>query len=313
MYRTWSKKTKKLVTRQQRMGEQSRVSSWPDRKVLNTKIFIVHLNCYAWHSYEDKHTRPIRVMIRNLHHSCSPGRIVSDLQARGCKVIDAANKLKWGSKEPLDMFILTFSADENTNKIYEIASILGSKVEIQPLRKSKLIPQCKQCQTYGHTQRYCNKDPRCVKCAGKHHTKECKRPKEAQPKCVHCGEAHPANYRGCSVAIELQKIKTQNMKAKRTSLPQRQSATNPRQASNTTEVRIQSSIPQKGNREMTYAQAVANLNEQHNVQENEDVKQTLQLILDKLNKQEALFTTFDERIKKPEYSAQGATPKIRQK
>jgi exonuclease III len=39
------------------------------------------------------------------------------------------------------------------------------------------------------------------------------------------------------------------MKAKRTSLPQRQSATNPRQANNTTEVRIQSIIPQKGNRE----------------------------------------------------------------
>jgi hypothetical protein len=85
------------------------------------------------------------------------------------------------------------------------------------------------------------------------------------------------------------------------------------QYDNTTEVRIQSSIPQTGNKEKRYAQAVANLNEQHNVQENEDVKQTLHLILDKLNKQEALFTTFDERIKKLEYSAQGATPKIRQK
>jgi hypothetical protein len=71
-------------------------------------------------------------------------------------------------------------------------------------------------------------------------------------------------------------------------------------------------MPQKGNREMTYAEAVANPNVQHNVQESEDVKQTLQLILDKLNKQEALFTTFDECIKKLEYSAQGATPKIQQ-
>jgi hypothetical protein len=53
---------------------------------------------YAWHSYEDKHTRPIRVMARNLHHSCNPGRIVSDLQTRGYKVTDAANKLKWGKK-----------------------------------------------------------------------------------------------------------------------------------------------------------------------------------------------------------------------
>jgi hypothetical protein len=54
---------------------------------------------------------------------------------------------------------------------------------------------------------------------------------------------------------------------------------------------------------MMDAQAVANLNKQHNVQENKDVKQTLQLILDKLTKQKAIFTTFDERIKKLEYSA----------
>ena len=169
---------------------------------------------YAWHSYEDKHTRPIRVMARNLHHSCNPSRIISDLQARGYKAVDAVNKLKWGSKEPLDMFMLTFSTDENTNKIYEITSILGSKVEIQPLRKSKLIPQCKQCQAYGHTQSYCSKDPRCVKCAGKHHTRDCRKPKEAKPKCVHCGEAHPASYRGCTVAIELQNLKTKMRKRK---------------------------------------------------------------------------------------------------
>ena len=55
-------------------------------------------------------------MTRNLHYSCNPVRIVSDLKARGFKVIEAVNKLKWRSKEPLDMFILTFSADENTNK-----------------------------------------------------------------------------------------------------------------------------------------------------------------------------------------------------
>jgi hypothetical protein len=62
---------------------------------------------------------------------------------------------------------------------------------------------------------------------------------------------------------------------------------------------------------MTYAQAVANPNKQHNVQENEEVKQTLKLILDKLIKQEALFTILDKRIKRLEYIAQGASPKIK--
>jgi hypothetical protein len=196
---------------------------------------------------EDKHTRPLRVMARNLHHSCNPGRTVSDLKARGFKVIDVANKLKWRSKETLVVFILTLSADESTNKVFQITGILGSKVEITPLRKSKLIPQCKQCQACGHTQRCCNKDPRCVKCAGKHHTKECRKLKEAQPKCVLCGEALPANYRGCSVAIELQIIKNQNMKTKRTSLTQRQSVTHLRQAHNITEAMNQSRILQKEN------------------------------------------------------------------
>ena len=91
-------------------------------------------------------------------------------------------------------------------------SILCNKVEIQPLRKAKFIPQSKQWQAYVHTQRYCKKDPRCVKCAAKHHTKECRKPKEAQPKYVQCGEVHPANYRGCSVAIELQKKKKLEIK-----------------------------------------------------------------------------------------------------
>jgi hypothetical protein len=77
------------------------------------------------------------------------------------------------------------------NQVFEVTSIMGINVEIQPFRKCKLLPQCKQCQAYGHTQRYCNKDPRCVKCAGKHHIEECRKPKEAQPKCVHCGEAQP--------------------------------------------------------------------------------------------------------------------------
>jgi len=57
---------------------------------------------------------------------------------------------------------------------------------------------------------------------------------------------------------------------------------------------------------MTYAQAVTNFNKQHNAQENKDVNQTLEPILYK-------FMAFDKRIKRVEYSAQGATPKIKQK
>lgn len=59
-----------------------------------------------------------------------------------------------------------------------------------------------------------DKKPRSVKCTGSHLMKDCKKPAKAKPKCVHCCELHPASYRGCMLAKELQKLRYQIPKAK---------------------------------------------------------------------------------------------------
>ena len=106
----------------------------------------------------------------------------------------------------LPLFILTFHKDEGINKIYNIQYICRMKIKIEALKSSKLIVQCKKCQRYGHTQNFCKRDPKCVKCAGDHLTVDCTKPKKLQnPKCANCGESHPASYRGCVIAKELQK------------------------------------------------------------------------------------------------------------
>lgn len=71
------------------------------------------------------------------------------------------------------MFLLTFVKDEDVTKIYNIKSIMGCKVEVHPLKTSKLVPQCKRCQEYDHIQKYWSKVPRCVKNTGKHLTIVC--------------------------------------------------------------------------------------------------------------------------------------------
>ena len=81
------------------------------------------------------------------------------------------------------MFILTFENDENINGIYKIREILKYIVEIQPLRITNLIPQC---QGYGNTQNYCGKQPRCVKCALSHLTKDCPKQRNSTPTCCNC-------------------------------------------------------------------------------------------------------------------------------
>ena len=191
-------------------------------KLLNNNIYKVNVNNsdeyravtsalnngkVSWYSYENKQSRPIKVVVKNLHHSWSNEEIVSHLQNRNFKAISAINKLKFKTKEPLDMFLLSFDATENIKNIYEIKTILNTVVKIEPPKQSKWIPQCKLCQGFNHTKNYCSKQPRCVKCAGKHKTEECLKQPTEKPKCVNCGEEHPANYRGCLVAKELQKLR----------------------------------------------------------------------------------------------------------
>jgi PAX-interacting protein 1 len=129
------------------------------------------------------------------------------LRQKGYHILEAVNILKWKTKEPLPIFMLTFDRTENIQKIYEISNIRGMRVEVTPYRKTGLLPQCKNCQSWGHTKSYCHKESRCVKCAGKHTTESCSKPKEVPPKCYNCGENHPANYRGCAVAKELQALR----------------------------------------------------------------------------------------------------------
>ncbi|CAH1637103.1 unnamed protein product [Spodoptera littoralis] len=136
-------------------GEIVKINSKNDDSYRSITKLLLQNNC-CWYSYENKQDRPIRVMAKNLHSSCLPNRIIEDLTAQGFKIEDAVNKLSWKSKEPLSMFMLSFQKDEDIKKIYGIKSILGCKVDIQPLKTSKLIPQCKRCQAYGHTQKYCS-------------------------------------------------------------------------------------------------------------------------------------------------------------
>jgi hypothetical protein len=117
--------------------------------------------------------------------------------------------------------MLTFDRTENIKKIYEITDIRGMRVEVTPYRKPTLLPQCKNCQSWGHTISYCHKEPQCIKHAGKLTTVTCTKPKETPPKCYNYGESHPANYRGCVAAKELPSSPKQSNKPEKILTPKK--------------------------------------------------------------------------------------------
>lgn len=105
---------------------------------------------YNFHTYENKQDMPIRVMIKELHHTCDPKNINIDLKNKGFKVIDVSKKLSHKTKAPHNMFMATFEKSEDVNKIYSIKHIIGCRVNVEALKGSKLIPQCKKCQAFRH-------------------------------------------------------------------------------------------------------------------------------------------------------------------
>lgn len=84
---------------------------------------------YVPHFYENNQTRSIKIMTKKLHYSCKCDSIVDDLVRRGYNALDGVNKLKSKTKEPLDIFMVTFSIDEDIKKIHEISNTLVCKVD----------------------------------------------------------------------------------------------------------------------------------------------------------------------------------------
>jgi hypothetical protein len=60
---------------------------------------------FKWSTYENKQTRPIRVVVKRLHSSCKPEQIVQKLRKEGYHIPDAVNILKWKTKEPIPIFV----------------------------------------------------------------------------------------------------------------------------------------------------------------------------------------------------------------
>lgn len=248
---------------------------------------------FQWHTYENKNERPIKVMARGLHSSCDRNDIIKDLKSKGFNVLDAINILKKEKRnqqngEPeiikrgLPIFMLTFDNKDNIEKIYAIKTILSMVVKIEPLRKNnRLIPQCKRCQEFNHTQRYCQKEPRCVRCAGKHLTTKCIVRKNTLPKCINCGGEHPASYRGCEVAKELQKRRDNIMKSKQqVQYGEKENSFVNTHLGYTQNLRLKS-----------YAQAISNSEEKTT-----SIEKTLNLILSKLNEQQCTNKQLFDKI-----------------
>lgn len=158
-----------------------------------------------FHTYKIKSERHFNVVLRGMHYSTPTEEIEQQINSQGHEVVNISNILDKRTKKPLSLFWVNLKTNQKNKEIYNIKSMLHTKISFEPPKPKRVIPQCTNCQRYGHTKKFCNHSPRCVKCTGNHHTKDCRRTERSNDvKCVLCENNHPANYKGCQVYKELQ-------------------------------------------------------------------------------------------------------------
>lgn len=177
---------------------------------------------YQYFTYKLKRDRPIKVLLRGvptdwerediedaLRESEIPFINVAFLQKR-----DATTNLKY--KLPL---VLVNTTKTGADLLYQVEHLNNFKLDVTEYNQTS-IAQCYNCQQFGHSSLACHLQANCLKCGAKHATKTCTKDTSSPAKCVNCGDAHPANYRGCTkYQAELQRRQQRQQNRRQTAPP----------------------------------------------------------------------------------------------
>ena len=211
-----------------------------------------------YHTFQPQSEKSFRAVIKNIHHTTDPTEIVSALEEIGFTVRQVINIKHQKTKISLPLFFVDLAPESISKEIFSITSLLNTKIKVEEPHKRREIPQCQNCQTYGHTKTYCSHSPRCVKCGGTHSTTTCTKSPDLPAKCALCDGDHPANYKGCTIYKELQQRRRLPFNSRHNNLHHQPQSTNQTMKPNY-QPNLQSSTQNPSTQSnQSYAEATAN-------------------------------------------------------
>ncbi|KAI5706794.1 hypothetical protein M8J75_011374 [Diaphorina citri] len=162
-----------------------------------------------YHTYRLPIDKTLDVVLKHIPTSIEDQEIVDELELLGYKVFKIM-RIRNKDKSPIPVVSIYLYKNHDKNKdIFDLTRLFNCVVAVEPKRKIYDIPQCYNCQRYGHTKNYCKLKIRCMKCAGNHPSKDCNQSNEVV-KCINCGESHQSNFKGCEHYTNLRKMRFSN-------------------------------------------------------------------------------------------------------
>lgn len=218
--------SRKFEIKLMRIGIKIQLVSKTDFDHASTALKTANLQFYSYHSAD---TRQKKIVLYGLY-DMNKDELVNELKSLGVAPDDVKQlRLRQSlySYDTQAVYLLYFKPNSvKLNELREIRHLFHVAVKwdfYRPKAYNK-IPQCRNCQMFGHSSVTCNIASKCLVCAQNHATASCDRrvPKDelrnlestqgpidrSYIKCANCGLQHTANYKGCSKRVEYEKAQS---------------------------------------------------------------------------------------------------------
>jgi len=107
-------------------------------------------------------------VIKGLHSTTDKEDIKKALAKLGHNVRDSHNAINRTTKIPMGMLFVNLEPASSNTQVFEITRLCNAVVKIEPPIKFKDVLQCFCFQGFGHMQKYCRLEHRCVRCGSMH-------------------------------------------------------------------------------------------------------------------------------------------------
>lgn len=125
-----------------------------------------------YHTYRDRENSNLSVMKRNSPVVLNTESISNKLKEMPYPTI---NVIRLPNKEnfPMPLSAAELTSNDMANETFNLTKKNSPHLCVEPHRKSRDTPKCRNYYRYAHTKNYCKLDSRCVKCSQHHHHSKC--------------------------------------------------------------------------------------------------------------------------------------------
>lgn len=159
-------------------------------------------NKVEYHTLPLQEEKSLKLVIKGLPSDITESELQDELEDKGYTIKSIRQFSNATRKYPI--YMITLPLNPLNKQLFSENSLFYIPIKVESYRSNRPA-QCYSCQRFGHSSFHCGYAPRCVKCAGEHHAKDCAKIKEEDPKCANCGGTHTANYSKCPAQQRCQK------------------------------------------------------------------------------------------------------------